>query len=90
MTKITTKQRKIEGVYSLDSYEYYSYMLEPGYDWSKHSTKELLCILRSELGRESPDFHAKLKNVLATRPNIPTKQQAKAKRVEKAKAQRNR
>ena len=90
MKKLSNRDRSIEGALSLDSYEYYTDMLDPGYDWSKHSTKEILCMLRSQLGRESPDFNAKFKSILATRPHIPNKQQAKAKRLEKAKAQKNR
>lgn len=90
MTKLTARDRKLEGAFFADDAEFFKDMLEPSYDWTRHSTKELLVLLRSQLGREVPEFNAKFKEILATRPNIPTKQQAKAARIEKAKQQKNR
>lgn len=88
MTKMRRRDRKLEDCFMAEDAKHYSYMLDRDYDWNQHSTKELLAMLRSQLGREDPIFHELFRDVLSTRPNIPTKQQAKAVRVAKAKAQR--
>ena len=90
MTKSTRKYRDQEGCYGLDDEEHYSYMLDSGYDWSKHSTRYILMLLRSQLGREHPEFNRVFKSVLSTRENILTKQQAKDKRKALAHEQKNR
>lgn len=63
---------------------------DPQYDFSVHSTKELLAFLRGPECRSQRDLHNIIKTELSKRPNIPTKAQAKAKRKELAKSQRNR
>ena len=65
-------------------------MMSIDYDWDQHNTRELISMLRSEIGRDYTAFHRQLKKVLSTRENIPTKQQAKELRRIKAKGQRNR
>lgn len=91
MSKNTLPFENYYSCYDLEDLEaHWSYMLDPKYDFSGHSTLELLGILRSQAGREVPGLREVLKKVLATRPNIPTKAQARAARQEKAKAQRNR
>lgn len=65
-------------------------MLEPGYDWSQHHTRELLEFLRCQDGRENPAFNKVLKEVLSTREHIPTVKQAKELRKKKAKEKQNR
>lgn len=90
MTNLSRRDRRGDGAYQASDADHFEYMLAPSYDWSQHSTKELLMLLRTQLGREVPEFHAKFKEILATRPNIPTKEQAYAARIQKAKQQKNR
>lgn len=75
--------------YALESGEA-GYYMSPDFDWSKIHTKALLDLRISEAARNDPAFHAKIKEVLATREHIPTKAEAKAKRQQIAKAKKHR
>jgi|SRR6476620_11013203 len=86
MTKPTKKDC---GWNNCESVEYNPQLLDKSY-LEEMSTWNLLAYLRGPEGREEGPFRILLKEVLATRPNIPTKAQSKAKRIAKAKAQKNR
>lgn len=77
------------GAYSVVDEYIWKPMLQPGYDFSQHHTKELLLFLRSQMGREIKELNTLLKNELAKREHIPNKIQAKEIRKQKAKQQKN-
>lgn len=71
-----------------------SYSLEDEYilnnDLTTWSTRELISLLRSQLGRENPDANRMIKEILATREHIPTVKEAKEIRKKKQQEKQNR
>lgn len=63
-------------------------MLREDYNWDQHNTRELLDMRITYMSNWN--LYQRIKEVLATRPHIPNKIEAKALRQQKAKAQRNR
>ena len=71
-------------------YHYVESYLDPEFDWNTIHTRELLTILRSQIGREHTGLHKKIKELLSVREHIPTKREAKEIRKNKLKEKANR
>ena len=59
-------------------------------DLESWETLDLMALRISQVGRDVPLVHERVKAILATRPHIPTKADKKALRIAKAKEQKNR
>lgn len=59
------------------------------YDFTQHTTAELIAFMRGEDCRNIPALHAMAKAVVDTHPHIPTAKERKQKRQAKAKEQKN-
>lgn len=59
------------------------------YDFTQHTTTELIAFMRGEDCRNIPALHAMAKAVVDTRPHIPTAKERREKRQAKAREQKN-